>query len=202
MKIWSSLMFLKATPRFALLMHDVFWWASFRWRCCAGMISCMSSGFPLIMIMESFSLLFLQEVSRAENIDLWAAADADVQGIELFLSMSSFIYLHICVRGRACCMRRGWCDRLIDRCAVLTSAVVLFPSAVSFCSASCVSSLCLLQTTRSSARGCVLMPLLLLLTPLNLLENPFLTPPSSPQLYTLLKDEKTLIPNPSELLST
>lgn len=140
MKTWSSQMFLKATPRFALLMHDVFWWASFRWRCCAGMMSCRSSGFPLIMIMESFSLLFLQEVSRAENIDLWAAVDADVQGIEPFLSMTSFISLLICGRGRAWW---GWCHRLIDRCEVLTSAVVLFPSAVSFCPASCVSTLCL-----------------------------------------------------------
>lgn len=151
--------------------------------------------------MESFSLLFLQEVSRAEDIDVWAAADADVQGITPFLNTSLFIYLHICGRGRACCMQaidwQVWSTN--QRCCSLP-----------VCPASCLFLPHVwLQTTRSSARGCVSMPLLLSLTLLNLLENLFLTPSSKASALRPASGpgmcwelEKNLIPNPSELLST
>ncbi len=91
----------------------------------------MSSGLSsLIMIMESFSLLFLQEVSRAYDIDLSCSRRRCPGNRAIFKHV--FIYLFMCIFvGGAV---HAACDEadviLIDRCAVLTSAVVLFPSAV------------------------------------------------------------------------
>lgn len=62
-------------------------------------------------------------------------------------------------------LHAAWSERVIDRCEVLTSAVVLFPSAVSFCPASCV---CVCRFRRLDLH---LLPDCSRFTPLNLLET-------------------------------